>query len=421
MKNETKIQILIVSETDFASGEGHKRRILTVVRTLVDRYGKESVDWLVIVPSGLNLVRTYARMRRIRQDYDGLCGRLSFLLNIQHPLVRWCWAPIVSWLATRLVSRYPGRRVVIWSEMTHSALPLLRAKRQLSVPLIVDIHGIADEVLQRNIPSNKRQTIYAQSLEQEKTILKAADGWVAVSNKMLAEHKNRVAKKPAWEAVIPNTADEKRFVWNPAQRKSQRATLRCEDNFVFVYSGGVQRWQSIDSVLRLMASIDQHEGFRSSLRPFFLFLTWDKNFSFDKKLAELGIRLNNAKFRHASETEVPAYLQAADAGILLREDNIVNRVSCPTKAAEYLLSGLPIITTPFAGDVSDIVKENNVGLVLPNTSVFDGDAIERWCGRVNATRSSVAERCVDVGKRFFGSDKKDLLAKAVEQCAKLSD
>ena len=57
-------------------------------------------------------------------------------------------------------------------------------------------------------------------------------------------------------------------------------------------------------------------------------------------------------------------LSAADFGLLLRENNIVNNVASPTKFAEYLMAGLPVIISNGIGDFSYFVRFKNVGICI---------------------------------------------------------
>ncbi len=68
--------------------------------------------------------------------------------------------------------------------------------------------------------------------------------------------------------------------------------------------------------------------------------------------------------RSAAHHEVPRYLRAADLGILLRAPDPLNEVACPTKFAEFVASGLPVLISAGIGDCSGFVVEQNAGAVL---------------------------------------------------------
>ena len=57
-----------------------------------------------------------------------------------------------------------------------------------------------------------------------------------------------------------------------------------------------------------------------------------------------------------------AILAACDYGILIRENTVTNQVASPTKFAEYLASGLPVIISPNLGDYSAFVETHHCGI-----------------------------------------------------------
>lgn len=67
-----------------------------------------------------------------------------------------------------------------------------------------------------------------------------------------------------------------------------------------------------------------------------------------------------------SNYEVVKYLCASDIAVLLRENVPMNNVAAPTKFAEYILTGLPVIISQNVGDFSNFVIENDLGLVFNN-------------------------------------------------------
>ena len=67
---------------------------------------------------------------------------------------------------------------------------------------------------------------------------------------------------------------------------------------------------------------------------------------------------------YVNNNEVFKYLNAADFGILFRENTIMNNVASPTKFAEYMLCGLPVIISEGVGDYSSYVIEKGVGFLL---------------------------------------------------------
>jgi glycosyltransferase involved in cell wall biosynthesis len=65
-----------------------------------------------------------------------------------------------------------------------------------------------------------------------------------------------------------------------------------------------------------------------------------------------------------AQPDVASVLAAADAGFLLREATRVNRVAMPVKVGEYLASGVPLILSRTSGELDDLVREYDAGVVV---------------------------------------------------------
>jgi glycosyltransferase involved in cell wall biosynthesis len=74
--------------------------------------------------------------------------------------------------------------------------------------------------------------------------------------------------------------------------------------------------------------------------------------------------------------------------------------SSPTKIAEYLASGLPVITNAGIGDLDDVIAEDNVGVIL---DAFNRDSYVRAVKGVKdlLLDRGVAERCRESARKRF--------------------
>jgi hypothetical protein len=94
--------------------------------------------------------------------------------------------------------------------------------------------------------------------------------------------------------------------------------------------------------------------------------------------SEAGLPSERVSIVSVSHDEVPAYLAAADVGLLLREPSPVNAVASPVKFGEYLASGAAVIMSDNIGDYSDLARSEQVGLVLqPHASEDQNDTLLR--------------------------------------------
>ncbi|MCK4793713.1 MAG: glycosyltransferase, partial [Desulfobacteraceae bacterium] len=153
-----------------------------------------------------------------------------------------------------------------------------------------------------------------------------------------------------------------RFCFDRAARRQIRKECDFGDNEkVICYSGGLSRWQRVADILSLCCQISKmRENFK------FLFLTQQVN-QLRRMILGKKLAAERCVIRSCMPQEVPQYLSAADAGIILRDDIAVNNVASPIKIGEYLGCGLPVILTRGIGDYSEMIGEAGVGVVLDDS------------------------------------------------------
>ena len=105
----------------------------------------------------------------------------------------------------------------------------------------------------------------------------------------------------------------------------------------------------------------------------------------------------------AAPSDVPSYLSASDAGLAFIEPCFSKLASSPTKYAEYLGCGLPIVISAGIGDSDALVTREEVGALVSNFSdreyVNAAIIVEQLANQAEQTRNrtrKVAERLFDV-------------------------
>lgn len=120
-------------------------------------------------------------------------------------------------------------------------------------------------------------------------------------------------------------------------RAATRTTLGFDERqFVYCYNGSLKSWQCPEKIIAFFLDVLKKNP-DSSL----LILTPDvHNF---EKLLQQSLPQHHYKVISADYATIFRYLAACDAGIIFREDHILNWISRPTKVLEYYAVGLPII------------------------------------------------------------------------------
>ena len=139
------------------------------------------------------------------------------------------------------------------------------------------------------------------------------------------------------------------------------------DNPVFVYAGGLQKYQGIDALLDVFGRVAKLDE-----RAVLLFYTRDQQEA--RLLARTHGIEDKVRIGFAAPEELHEILAKAKYGLVIREDNAINRVATPTKLSTYIANGIiPIFSeclTSFEETSRDLTK-------LPyNPDTFEKDFVE---------------------------------------------
>lgn len=112
-------------------------------------------------------------------------------------------------------------------------------------------------------------------------------------------------------------------------------------NNTAIYCGGMQAWQCIPELSNLIINTKDIYNW--------IILTGEQQYL--KNLFTKYRIYNLVKIKSVPREEVDDYYSNSTYGIVLRKDNIVNHVACPTKLIEYIEAGLvPVVLSPYIGD-----------------------------------------------------------------------
>jgi glycosyltransferase involved in cell wall biosynthesis len=98
--------------------------------------------------------------------------------------------------------------------------------------------------------------------------------------------------------------------------------------------------------------------------------------------------------------QVPRYLHAADIAISFIKPCYSKQSSSPTKIAEYLASGLPLVCNAGVGDLDKLIEANGAGVLLHD---FNRAAYLKALEQIDAMRAekNLAARLREVARQEF--------------------
>lgn len=284
-------------------------------------------------------------------------------------------------------------RISVVCVHTFSGVPgaLLGLKALLGIRCVLDLQAAVPEELDYH---GKGIAVVRRANARERAVLERCDSVFCVSQ-ALVEHvveKHKVARDKFH--VVPCCVPKTLVGRDPECRNHLREVLGIKSGIALVYSGGTDRYQCIDEMCALVSRI-----FTRCREAVWLIFTWGDIELFRRHMARYGVDESRCRFECLPQRQVHEYLTAADIGLLLREDHVLNRVSSPTKFAEYMAAGVPVITTPFVGDVSEAVEHENIGLLVSLPPETDEESVTVFLEQVKRNREAFAERCIDYVNR----------------------
>lgn len=203
------------------------------------------------------------------------------------------------------------------------------------------------------------------------SVLKS-DFRIAVSSKLIEYWRAKFGYTEQDHVIIPCTLNSnfKLTVFSDDEIAKARKSLGfAQDDTILVYSGSVAGWQSFEIVVQIVRSL-----LRQDKSVKLLFMSGN-NKNIDELKAQFQEQVFNIWVKH---NEVQKILSACNYGLLLREQSMTNYVASPTKFAEYLGAGLPVLISPCIGDYSDFVMQHDCGMVLSNETEINLPEKNTW-------------------------------------------
>lgn len=253
------------------------------------------------------------------------------------------------WLVRREV-RGQGARLIHARSYIPATVAMI-VSRLTGVPFIFDMRALWPEELITAGRLRRGSVLYRAIVAAERACLRRAGAVVSLTHAAV-DHLNRVFPADMARqrfAVIPTCADLDRFV--PGAQKPSGRVIGCLGT---VLSG----WFRLDwlaSFLDVVAKRDPSAVFELTTRddPARVRAAIDPN-------GRLGERLRIAP---SAPGDVQHVLQGQTASVMFFTDGLSKLGSSPTRMAEILGCGLPVVANDGVGDVARIIRDYRVGVL----------------------------------------------------------
>ena len=295
-------------------------------------------------------------------------------------------------LAGTLLDILAGSRKIA-REAAHSAPALVHCRGDVptmmarwarlpsTVSLLYDVRGFfSDERVEAG--SWRRGSVLDRVVKRmEAANLERADGAVVLTRYAATELRGRRPSLPSLR-VLPTCADLSRF-WPRAPGQKPEYGL--------VYSGSLGTWYMAEEMMTFARSAS------GAVPGPVLFLT-----PHPEEIMRFQPSSEWAEVRTVEPESVAGWLRRASALFFFIKPIPSKRASCPTKFAEGLASGLPVVCNRGIGDLDDVVETEGVGVLVDDfseiaysaaarrlKSLLEDPDLSQRCRRLAETRYSV--------------------------------
>lgn len=243
----------------------------------------------------------------------------------------------------------------------------LKLKKRFNVKFLFDMRGFyADERVDGNLwPQSNPiyKLVYRFFKGREKIFFKEADYTVSLTHagREIICSKFKFPEIPI--EVIPCCADLNHFNYHNTDAK-RVTNLKNElgiasSDFVLSYLGSVGTWYMPDQMMQFFKILKQKYADAK-----FLFITRDEPSVIYAAAEKNGIDIQNLIIRAANRENVPALISLSTASMFFIKPVFSKKASSPTKLAELLGMGVPVICNAGVGDIDKFVPENNLGILI---------------------------------------------------------
>lgn len=267
-------------------------------------------------------------------------------------------------------------RVVIFSRMLYGKeIKILKRLSSKEIVFIYDARGASKAEHEYDLTKKGMNKVQLQKLlnhisEVERDAVVNADRIFCVSNVLMKYLSQEYGVNEDKFFIYPCLSDSNKFYYSQTLRENMREKLGYNSSaHVYLYSGGLKnKYHLVGETLEFLNNVAKNDK-----EARFLFLSKDE-YDENELLKDYSYLKGKITVRCVPNEEVVNYLNAADFGLLFRDNVIMNNVASPSKFAEYILCGLPTIISEGVGDYSELCVKENLGIKVKDFKLTEADA-----------------------------------------------
>ncbi len=262
-------------------------------------------------------------------------------------------------------------------------------KKFTGIPFIFDMRALWPEELITAGRISRGSFIHKIIEKLERSCLTKSDGVVSLTNAAVeylkSKYPNELDKKRL--IVIPTCVDLELF--SPDIKKnSTKLTHVCIGTLL----SGWFRIEWLSKWMHTASKLDPNSSFQ--------IITKDDEFKVRSKIDPTNQLADRLMINSLPTYKVPNALRANDISVMFFTDGLSKLGSAPTRLAESLSCGLPVIVNEGVGDVAEIVKKNKIGVIVGGSS--NQHMENAFKNLQNLLKDpELQTRCYETAKKYF--------------------
>lgn len=321
----------------------------------IDYFEKENLDYLCLYEGELDVKE---KNNRIKQVNFLNSFKAANKANSSNDDVYFITGTFMNFLKSMIIKRF------------------INAKTYL----IFRTRGIVPEESYLRNQSNIRFKILSYI---EKYCLKKSDFILTVSEAQMEHYIKKY-----------NIKEDKVFVVHNFLNHWQYKRQSIEKNEIpsVVYVGSYNKWQRADDILKLFKKIKEK---MESVK--FIVCTQKHHIKIFDRIAKennICVQIESHDYNNLIKR-----ISSMTAGIIMRSDDIVNRVSSPFKIIDYISSGIPFIMTDNIGDYSRIFKDTDFVNIINDKESYSEQDIDTIIEFINKNLDRNSDEIIRFAKK----------------------
>jgi glycosyltransferase involved in cell wall biosynthesis len=275
----------------------------------------------------------------------------------------------------------------------------LHLKRKKGIPFIFDMRGFwANERIDGKIWNIKNpifKSIYNYFKAKEKRFIDESAHIISLTElaKTEIETWNVYKKNKIPISVIPCSCDFDLYLKTaPNVIADTKTALKIKnDSFVLSYVGSLGTWYMLDEMLDFYKLLKQQKS-----NAVFLFLTPDAAEIIYQKVRSKEIDLADIRVLYSNKDKLAQYVSISDYSIFFITPLYSKIASSPTKLGELLSMKIPVITNSGIGDVDEIMRFTEAGIVIKEFNEYEYKTALKKINDIQPNMEEAREKAKDI-------------------------